>query len=293
MTLARQLAATRARPVRLAGLAALRAEPVGDPGADPIGPVTTQEVLLVPGFTGSKEDFAPILDAVAETGRAATAIDLPGQFESPGPDNADAYTPHALGDVIRAVAAALGPADGRRVHLVGHSFGGLVARAAVMAGPDAFASLVLMGSGPAQIGGRRRAMLEMLGPALPVIGLAGVYEQISVLNARMPDYEPPSPELERFLRHRFLAGSPVMLQGMGLALRAEPDRTAELAATGIPMLVLHGERDDAWPPAEQADMARRLGARHVVVPHAMHSPAAENPDATVAALAAFWDAVSN
>jgi pimeloyl-ACP methyl ester carboxylesterase len=35
-------------------------------------------------------------------------------------------------------------------------------------------------------------------------------------------------------------------------------------------------------------MAERLRAPYVVVPQAAHSPAVENPAATVAALTAFW-----
>jgi pimeloyl-ACP methyl ester carboxylesterase len=35
-------------------------------------------------------------------------------------------------------------------------------------------------------------------------------------------------------------------------------------------------------------MAERLGARHEVVPGAMHSPAVEAPEPTVAVLAGFW-----
>jgi pimeloyl-ACP methyl ester carboxylesterase len=37
-------------------------------------------------------------------------------------------------------------------------------------------------------------------------------------------------------------------------------------------------------------MARRLGAAHVEVPHAAHSPAAENPVPTARALVEFWQA---
>jgi pimeloyl-ACP methyl ester carboxylesterase len=82
-----------------------------------------------------------------------------------------------------------------------------------------------------------------------------------------------------------------MLQGMGDALRREPDRVVALAATGVPTLVLHGVGDDAWPPAVQQDMAVRLGAAHVVIPDAAHSPAVENPAATASALVDFWQGV--
>jgi pimeloyl-ACP methyl ester carboxylesterase len=79
-----------------------------------------------------------------------------------------------------------------------------------------------------------------------------------------------------------------MLRGMGAALRAEPDRVDELAATGVPILVLYGAADDAWSPDVQATMASRLHARVAVIPDAMHSPAIDNPAATIAALLQFW-----
>ena len=40
---------------------------------------------------------------------------------------------------------------------------------------------------------------------------------------------------------------------------------------------MYGEWDDAWPPAVQADMAIRLGARHRVVPLAGHSRGGRGP----------------
>ena len=54
---------------------------------------------------------------------------------------------------------------------------------------------------------------------------------------------------------------------------------------------MHGAADDAWTPDLQEQMARRLGAAHVVVPGAAHSPAAEQPGPTVAALLDFLQTV--
>src|SRR5262249_43223431 len=52
-------------------------------GADPAGGIgQRQPALLVPGYTGSKEDFLSILEPLASAGRAVTAIDLRGQYES-------------------------------------------------------------------------------------------------------------------------------------------------------------------------------------------------------------------
>src|SRR5690606_20183834 len=41
-------------------------------------------VLLVPGWTGSKEDFAALLPLLADAGFDVTAYDQRGQYETPG-----------------------------------------------------------------------------------------------------------------------------------------------------------------------------------------------------------------
>lgn len=248
------------------------------------GPAGGPAVLLLPGYTGSKEDFGPILDRLGAAGLHVTAIDLPGQFESPGPADPAAYAPDRLGELVRSVAARLGG----RPHLLGHSFGGLVARAAVIAEPAAFASLVLLSSGPGELGGLRRERIDQLEPLLATSTPAQLYAAVLAAERAQSGYAAPPPEVAQFLERRFLANSPSMLQGMADALRAEPDRVAELAAVGAPTLVAHGVDDDAWPPALQRDMARRLGAQYVQIPAAAHSPAVENPGATVAALLEFW-----
>ena len=256
----------------------------------PSGPVAAVEagdgppVVLVPGYTGTKEDFALVLAPLAAGGVRAVAVDLPGQFESPGPDDPAAYGVDALAGTVLAVVGELGG----RAHLVGHSFGGLVCRAATIADPAAVASLTLLDSGPGAIGGNRRERMAALEPLLAAGGMAGVYDALELLAAGDPQWLSAPVEHREFLRRRFLAGTEAALRGMGDALRAEPDRTAELRATGVPLLVAYGEEDDAWPPAVQAEMAERLGAAHAVVAGAVHSPAAQQPEATVKVLLDFW-----
>jgi pimeloyl-ACP methyl ester carboxylesterase len=97
----------------------------------------------------------------------------------------------------------------------------------------------------------------------------------------------PAPTRE-FYSRRFLRNSAAGLRGMADAMLHEPDRVAELAATGLPLLVAHGEADDAWLPHVQADMAHRLGARHEVIINSIHSPAVENPQRTLEVLLDFW-----
>ena len=66
---------------------------------------------------------------------------------------------------------ALGPA-----HVVGHSFGGLVARAAAIRDPAAFRSLTLLDSGPAALPGTRAESVRTLRPVLVEGGKEAVWE---------------------------------------------------------------------------------------------------------------------
>ncbi|HEX4787009.1 MAG TPA: alpha/beta hydrolase [Actinospica sp.] len=93
-----------------------------------------------------------------------------------------------------------------------------------------------------------------------------------------------------FLEERMLANNPTGLVSMATQLLKAEDKTAELAACGIPGYVLYGEDDDAWPTAQQRDVAARLGAERTCIPGAAHNPNVEAPATTAHALTRFWNA---
>jgi pimeloyl-ACP methyl ester carboxylesterase len=268
--------------------AALNAQPAS-------GSSEHQPALLVPGYTGSKEDFLAILESLARAGRPVTAIDMRGQYQSHPAATKGGYELAELAADLITVAAAIA-GDSGRVHLLGHSFGGLIARQATLAAPNAFLSLTLLGSGPGTIGGLRaqtlRDLLDYLEPAGTDIELLGIMIKQVWQDQLKPQAEEEGspPEIIDFLAERALLSCPLGLAEMARRLLDCPDRTAELAAIEhLPKLVSYGENDDAWPPYVQDAMAERLGAQRIRIPGAAHSPAVEAPETTAAMLTSFWN----
>ncbi|MGH4034584.1 alpha/beta fold hydrolase [Actinomycetota bacterium Odt1-20B] len=290
----------RARTLATArgGFAVLDARPVD-------GRSAKGAVLLLPGFTGSKEDFIALLEPFAAAGYRAVTVDGRGQYETPGPDDESAYAQGELARDVLAQAAVLTAEDGRAPHLLGHSLGGLVARAAVLLDPAAFASLTVMSSGPAAVSPGQQARAKMLADALGVLSMAEIWEAMRAMDPPTDAAEgtqvtdatadadstadSPADSDEPALRARWLRHHPAQLGATARQLCTEPDRVAELAATALPKHVLSGAHDDAWPVPWLDDMAARLGAHRSVISGADHSPNTDRPAETAAALLAFWD----
>ncbi|ELS56269.1 alpha/beta fold hydrolase [Streptomyces viridochromogenes] len=260
---------------------------VDSPAAPGVAPRGT--ALLLPGFTGSKEDFTLMHEPLAARGYRTVAVDGRGQHESDGPEHDEsAYAQGELARDVLAQAAALGAP----LHLLGHSLGGQIARAAVLLDPSPFRSLTLMASGPAQISDSQQQRVKLLRDALAVMNMAETWEAILAMGPPEEVGGPArgigGPEL---LRRRWLGTKPAQLLATGRQLCTEPDRVDELAAVSLPFHVLSGASDDTWPVPVLDDMAVRLNARRTVIPGAEHSPNADRPLHTAQACADFWDSV--
>jgi pimeloyl-ACP methyl ester carboxylesterase len=297
------------RPVTIRGHRGAFAALDAQPGT---GVCERRPALLIPGFTGSKEDFIPVLQPLASAGRRVVAIDMRGQYQSEGAASASGYAPDQLAADITSIIDAIAD-DGQGVHLVGHSLGGLIAREVALARTARVVSLTLLGSGPGRITGQRADMLRGMLAMMSAAGAAdrpGLVDGSDASDGRLAADDRlratvaeiwdghlapqaradgvPEPMIA-FLHRRMMSNSPTGLVAMGRYLLACPDRTAELAGLGAaPILVLHGENDDAWRPAVQERMARRLGAQRVCIPGAGHSPPVEAPETTASTLTAFW-----
>ncbi|GAB3585767.1 alpha/beta hydrolase [Leifsonia lichenia] len=240
-------------------------------------------VLFVPGFTGSKEDFRTFLPLLAAEGWDVWAYSQRGQADSAAPSGVESYRLDALAADTVEVARLIG--DGQAVHLIGHSLGGVVAREATIAAPDAFASFTMLCSGPTGWPGRHQQTTDTVSES----GSIGLWNRDNPHTVGQSD-SALTPD-EAFLRLRAERTSSDNLLAGAEILRADHDTTDALRASGVPVLVAHGEFDDAWPIPMQQHMAERLGASYAVIEGGHHSPQLEAPEATVSALTTFLSTI--
>ena len=256
-------------------------------------------ILLIPGFTGSKEDFIALIPYLRALGYTVASYDQRGQFESPGPNGSEGYEMDDFVADALAVAGSLVAETERPLHLLGHSFGGLVARATAVrqlgeqmaaASEPLFSSLTLLASGPAAVPGDLQIVAAQLVSLLPHTSLHEIWEQKEAAD-RANGWRPPNAEVHEFLKHRFTSNNPHALSAKAeilIEIEDAVDVLADLAATaGLPTLVAYGANDDRWPPDQQEQMAYRLGARRLRWPNAAHSPNAEQPEMCSAGLEGF------
>lgn len=218
------------------------------------------------------------------------AVDGRGQYETEGPADEAAYAQDELAQDLLALATALTAPDDPPLHLLGHSLGGHISRAAALRAPGAFASLTLMSCGPGVVCDEQQSRAKLLGDALATYDMETVWQAMRAFDPpEAADARIPA-DVNDFLHRRWLGTSPAQLKATARQLCEEPDRTAELVGLPLPVHVLTGTSDYVWPVAQMDDMARRLRAHRTVVDGADHSPNVDRPAETAAALAAFWSA---
>ncbi|QKT10923.1 alpha/beta fold hydrolase [Rhodococcus sp. W8901] len=240
-------------------------------------------VVMVPGFTGSREDFLPMAPFVTAAGYRLISYSQLGQYDSDGPDGPDAVGEYTIAKFALDLAEVLDKvAPGEKVHLLGHSFGGLVTRAAVLNDPARFLDYVILDSPPS---GQNLDMDLDMGQ-IPALLQEGGNEALwqAMFGALQEAFPAP---VKEFLRGRILATKTANIAGIALSMSAEPDRVEELAATRLPILVVAGE-EDVISVEVQAGVASRLGVKFEIIAGAGHTPNEEKPEELTKVLVDFW-----
>ena len=242
------------------------------------GPV----VLLVHGLATSMITWCRNIDAIAEAGFTAVALDLPGYGGSSLADHRG-YSPESAAVFLVDFADELGI---DRFSLVGNSAGGLVSGVTALEYPDRVEKLALVGS--AGLGKRVSWPLRLI--SVPVLGEL-VYKPQRISKEALIKrifYRPPEfldeiiPEM---VRVRCLPHGPqVMLQSVRsginlLGLRQEHHILNRLGDLRADLLAVWGEDDLVIPPIEEYDVLSIVPDSTVrVLPECGHWPQMEKPD---------------
>ena len=234
-----------------------------------LGRPDAPRVLLVPGATGSKEDFVLLAPLLADAGFRVESYDLAGQYESAAAGPA-AGTPYGYDLFVVDLIAVL--ESGRTpVHVLGYSFAGLVAELALARRPDLFASLVLLTTPPGP--GQTFRGVRWLGPVsgfVPPRTIAGLKIWGIVTNRNHT-----RPGRLALARMRFDYTSRTSIDEIMGLMKHTPDVRAQLAESVVPKLIAVGDRD-LWTLRRHRRFAARIGAELRIYP-AGHSPCETTP----------------
>lgn len=238
-----------------------------------MGPPEGERVVLVPGLTGSKEDFLRMMPLFAEAGYRVESYDLAGQYESwaAGPENLDPPARHYTLDLFVDDLLAVVATGSTPVHALGYSFAGTVVAAAIVRRPELFASLTLLSAPP--LPGQGLRGFAVIGPLtwlLPVRILGRAFTFAVASNVHRT-----SPDRIAFIRRRFRLTRVSSVGDILVLMKRIPDLEEGLRRTGIPILVTAGEHD-VWPRRRHRAYAGRLGARLLLLPTG-HSPCETTP----------------
>ena len=238
-------------------------------------------VLLVHGLATSMITWCRNIDAIADAGYTAIALDLPG-YGGSGLGDRRGYSPESAAQFLVDFANEMGI---DRFSLVGNSAGGLISGVTALEFPERVEKVALVGS--AGLGKRLSWPLRLI--SIPVVGEL-VYKPQMISNEALIKrifYRPPDfleeiiPEM---VRVRCLPHGPqVMLQSVRagvnlLGLRPKHHILNRLGELQSQLLAVWGEDDLVIPPISEDDVLRVAPESTVrVLPECGHWPQMEKP----------------
>lgn len=238
-----------------------------------LGPVDGPRVVLVPGATGSKEDFVLMMPLLAAAGYRVEAFDMAGQYESTeaGPENlrppGRRYTEDLfVNDLVAVLEQGRAPVD-----LLGYSFAGTVAAVATARRPELVSTLTLLSAPP--MSGRAFRGIKRVGW---LVGWAGPRVSAAVFRQGLR-WNPTrvGPRRQEFVLARLRRTRTSSVRDiMGLMART-PDLVGPVRGSGVSILVAVGT-GDIWPVERHREFAVSLGADFVVY-RTGHSPCETTP----------------
>ncbi len=238
-----------------------------------LGDPANPRIVLVPGVTGSKEDFSLMLPILADAGYFAVSYDQAGQYESAGAGPHRLSPPRAqydydlfVDDLLAVLESSTTPA-----HVLGYSFAGTVAQLALVRRRELFASLTLLSCPPEPGQGFRG--VKRIG-WISGLTTGGIGASLMIWGIRR-NFVPVPPGRLRFVRDRLTVTSRASVRDIIRMMKRAPDVRDTIQGIDIPKLIAVGEHD-LWPLRLHLAFADRIGA-HVAVYVSGHSPCETSP----------------
>ena len=239
-----------------------------------------EPLVFLHGVGGDAASWAPQIAAFSGDYRAI-AWDMPGYGGSP------ALERMTFPGLAEALLGLLDRLELGRVHLVGHSMGGMVAQEFAAARPERVATLVLSATSPAF--GRpdgdfqKRFVEARIAPLDDGATMADLADE-TVATMLGPAADPEGAAIAR----RSMAGVPEATYRAAVACLVTFDRREALAGYRMPVLVLAGETDANAPAPMMERMASRIpDAAYVCMAGTGHLGNLENPAAFNEAVGSF------
>jgi len=216
------------------------------------------------------------------------SLDLRGHGRSECPDGP--WTMQDCADDVIAFIEGVGAAP---CHLVGMSWGGMIAVRIGVQRPDLVRSLVLIDT---SAGAERPDWAEVENTFISLLETQGMSDDVIASSVPIMFGERYAAEHADGVAVYYDRLKTMDVNGALEALRAIVGRDSVLERLGeirVPALVIHGEKDAAIPMSEAEAIASGItGAEFVRIPDAGHSTPLEAPDAVNVALAEFFGRVS-
>jgi 3-oxoadipate enol-lactonase len=246
----------------------------------------TLEIFAIPGIGGDASLFDQVAAALAP-GIRLTGFDLPGYGREPlGP------TQYGFADLVRALAARADRAGLARLHLVGHSIGGMVAQEFALTFPERTSSLVLSGTtasfGSADGSFQAKFLADRLAPLDAGQSMAELGETF-VPSLIGSDADPQAADLARVA----FRATPPEAYRMAITCLVTFNRRADLGRIACPVLLIAGDEDRNAPLKTMTRMAEVIpGARLKVMERTGHLGPYEKPIQFARLMREFYEEIA-
>lgn len=241
-------------------------------------------ILFLHGVGGGAYSWMPQINSFSMNYRAA-AWNMPGYGKSP------LLGPMSFPDLAESLEALLDDRGWEKVHLVGHSMGGMVAQEFAVGRQDRLLSLTLSATSPAfgkPDGDFQKKFVEArLAPLANGATMADLATEL--VETMMSEEADPN---GRRLAFDCMADVAADTYRAAVECIVTFEQRANLPNIHVPTLVLAGETDTNAPAPMMEKMAAKIpGARYVCLPVLGHLANLEDPQAFDAALSDFLNSV--